>query len=189
MEPGTSGIGVQEPEQVAAAPPVSRRIALVAALLAAQTLCAAFFVGDVAFDMLPGREAGREGMLHLWLETLAAATLAASVAVTALEVRRLMARQRRMEAGMAAASGAFLDHVEDRFERWRLTPSERDVGLLALKGLSIAEIAAVRGRSPGTVKAQLGAIYAKAGVTGRPQLISSFVEDLLGGGLGEVRAA
>ena len=32
-----------------------------------------------------------------------------------------------------------------------------------------------------TVKAQTAAIYRKAGVTGRPQLLSLFIEDLMSG--------
>ncbi len=52
--------------------------------------------------------------------------------------------------------------------------------LFALKGFSIAEIAALRDTSEGTVKAQTNAIYRKAGVSGRPQFLSLFVEDLMG---------
>jgi len=55
--------------------------------------------------------------------------------------------------------------------RWR---SFAGTGPLAIKGLSIAEIAAVRQTRDGTIKAQCTAIYRKAGVTGRPQLISLF---------------
>ena len=38
----------------------------------------------------------------------------------------------------------------------------------------------MRGTSEGTVKAQSNAIYRKAGVTGRTQLLSLFLEDLMG---------
>ncbi|HLS58150.1 MAG TPA: helix-turn-helix transcriptional regulator, partial [Paracoccaceae bacterium] len=61
----------------------------------------------------------------------------------------------------------------------RLTPSERDVAWFTLKGLSIAEIARMRQTSEGTVKAQSNAIYRKAGVSGRAQLLSLFIEDLI----------
>jgi len=73
-----------------------------------------------------------------------------------------------------------MDLVEDRFGEWGFTPAERDVALFALKGFSIAEIAALRDTSEGTVKAQTNAIYRKAGVSGRPQFLSLFVEDLMG---------
>ena len=74
----------------------------------------------------------------------------------------------------AAASGAFGEFLQHQFRDWDLPPSESDVALFAIKGSSIAEIAArMRGTKDGTIKAQLNAIYRKAGVTGHPQLISS----------------
>ena len=72
-----------------------------------------------------------------------------------------------------------MDLLQERFAEWALTPSEKDVALFAIKGLSTAEIAALRSTSEGTVKAQTNAIYRKAGVTGRPQLLSLFIDDLM----------
>jgi DNA-binding CsgD family transcriptional regulator len=66
-----------------------------------------------------------------------------------------------------------------RFRDWGLTSAERDVALFAIKGLSTQEIASLRGTAEGTVKAQTNAIYRKAGVNGRPQLLSLFIEDLM----------
>ena len=83
------------------------------------------------------------------------------------------------EEGLRRASGAFMDLLEERFAEWGLTPAERDVALFAIKGMSTAEIGALRNTSEGTVKAQTNAIYRKAGVTGRPQLLSLFIEDLM----------
>ena len=77
------------------------------------------------------------------------------------------------------ASGAFLDLLEERFTEWGLTPAERDVALFAIKGMSIQEIARMRDTSEGTVKAQTNAIYRKAGVSGRSQLLSLFIDDLM----------
>ena len=50
------------------------------------------------------------------------------------------------------------------------------MALFAIKGMSTAEIARLRTTSEGTVKAQTAAIYRKAGVSGRPQLLSLFIE-------------
>ena len=69
--------------------------------------------------------------------------------------------------------------MHERFDAWGLTAAEQDVALFAIKGLNTAEIAALRNTSEGTVKAQTNAIYRKAGVTGRPQLLSLFIDDLL----------
>ena len=86
------------------------------------------------------------------------------------------------------ASGAFLDLLEERFAEWVLTPAERDVALFAIKGMSTAEISVLRATSEGTVKAQTNAIYRKAGVSGRSQLLSLFIDDLMRDD-GTVRAA
>jgi DNA-binding CsgD family transcriptional regulator len=76
-----------------------------------------------------------------------------------------------------------MDVMNERFDEWGLTPAERDVALFAIKGLSIADIAQLRSTSEGTVKAQTAAIYRKAGVSGRPQLLSLFIDDLMEGGI------
>ncbi len=55
------------------------------------------------------------------------------------------------------------------------------MALLAIKGLSIAEIAEARGVREGTVKAQSAAVYGKAGVSGRLQLLSLFIDELMEG--------
>ena len=42
-----------------------------------------------------------------------------------------------------------------------------------------SEIASLRDTSEGTVKAQTNAIFRKADVSGRPQLLSHFIDDLI----------
>ena len=69
--------------------------------------------------------------------------------------------------------------MDERFADWDLTPAERDVALFAIKGFSTQDIAELRGVSEGTVKAQSNAIYRKAGVTGRAQLLSLFIDELV----------
>ena len=87
---------------------------------------------------------------------------------------RNIARER-----LRRASSAFMVLLEERFIEWGLTPAERDVALFAIKGMSTAEIATLRSTSEGTVKAQTNAIYRKAGVSGRSQLLSLFIDDLM----------
>ncbi|MCA0044193.1 helix-turn-helix transcriptional regulator [Celeribacter litoreus] len=92
--------------------------------------------------------------------------------------------QAQREAGDAhdrlkRISSEFSDLLVERFEAWGLTAAERDVAILTIKGLSVAEIAAARGVSSGTVKAQSNAIYRKASVSGRGGLLSLFLDDLM----------
>lgn len=152
-----------------------RRLAL-SGLLVLQAAAAVFFAFDIVADVI-GPE---DGPAHLLFEGLAVMALVAGIWLAAREIARLRRRHRRIEAQLRVASGAFLELLDEHFERWGLTPSERDVAMLAIKGLSIAEIAEVRSTKEGTVKAQCNAIYAKAGVSGRPQLLSLFIDELMG---------
>lgn len=66
-----------------------------------------------------------------------------------------------------------------QFNEWRLTPSEREIALLLLKGLAFREIAEVRSTKEKTVRQQATSLYTKAGLNGRNELAAWFFEDLL----------
>ena len=99
--------------------------------------------------------------------------------VSANMLRRSYRRQQQIEDQLRAASGAFMELMEDRFSEWGLTSAEREVALFSVKGMSAQEISALRDLSEGTVKAQTNAIYRKAGVSGRSQILSLFIDDLV----------
>lgn len=69
--------------------------------------------------------------------------------------------------------------IDRQFDRWELTPAEREVALFLLKGLSHKKIADIRDVSDRTVRQQAHEVYAKADVSGRAQLSAFFLEDLL----------
>ncbi len=146
-----------------------------------QALCAFFFVSDILSSLLGIYTRPLAWELREMLEIGAAVGLVLGLVLGGvLIVSSLRARNLAQER-LRRASGAFMDLLEERFTLWGLTPAERDVALFAIKGLSTAEIATLRQTSEGTVKAQTNAIYRKAGVTGRPQLLSLFIEDLIEG--------
>ena len=150
------------------------------ALFGLQAICVLFIVSEEVAGAIFGEQA--IGILESdGLEYLIITALVVGLIASGFEIRRGLKRQKRMEQQVKAASGAFASLLEEHFELWKLTPSEADVALLALKGFSIAEIAAFRQTAEGTVKAQCNAIYRKAGVSGRPQLLSLFIDELLGG--------
>lgn len=76
------------------------------------------------------------------------------------------------------ATQGFVAAVESEFTRWGLSDAERQVALLLLKGVSLKEIADVRGTAERTVRQQAAAVYAKAGVSGRSELASYFLDAL-----------
>lgn len=53
------------------------------------------------------------------------------------------------------------------------------MAFLLLKGMSLKELAELRGTSEKTARAQSMSIYAKAGLSGRSELSAFFLEDLL----------
>lgn len=174
-----------------AAPPrrgrsLSRSRVGLALLVVVQLAFALFFLWDMLTSLLliPTRPLSWE--LREMVEVGAAIGLIAGVFLGAYTFWQLVGERNRAETARALAemrlrraSSAFHALLEERFTEWELTPAERDVALFALKGLSLAQIAQLRDTSEGTVKTQTNAIYRKAGVSGRPQFLSLFIEDLL----------
>jgi DNA-binding CsgD family transcriptional regulator len=156
-----------------------KRAAPFLAIFVIQALCAFFFVSDILSSVLGIRTTPISWEMREFLEIGAAIGLVLGVIVGGLMLRRALRERNRAEERLRRASGAFMVLLEERFGEWGLTPSERDVALFAIKGMSTAEIATLRSTSEGTVKAQTNAIYRKAGVTGRPQLLSLFIDDLM----------
>ena len=153
--------------------------AIIAALFLAQSFFAIVFVSDV-FSSVFGFEAAPLGWkMRELLEIGAALGLIIGAVLGGLAMRRAVLERNKAQERLRRASGAFLDLLEERFGEWGLTPAERDVALFAIKGMSTAENAVLRTTSEGTVKAQTNAIYRKAGVSGRAQLLSLFIDDLM----------
>jgi len=69
--------------------------------------------------------------------------------------------------------------IQQQFSQWKLTQSEREIGLLLLKGLSLKEIASLRNTAEKTVRQQASAIYKKSDISGRHAFSAWFIEDIL----------
>ncbi len=156
------------------------RPAVIACVLVVQLLCAVFFVSDILISVFGITATPISWQVHEAIEIAASFGLIIGVIMGAVVLRRTQSRNAQVESQLRAASGAFQELLEEHFKEWQLTPAERDVALFAIKGLSTQEIAQMRETSEGTVKAQTNAIYRKAGVANRSQLVSLFVEDLMG---------
>lgn len=123
-----------------------------------------------------------------------ALTIAAAVGVTLLAQRMQAQHEEKMtlirDLAIAQAEGngwrskvrshlAGLKAGMDRqFQDWGMTPAEREVGLLILKGLSHKEIAALRATAEATVRQQAQSIYRKANLPGKTAFSAYFLEDL-----------
>ena len=149
-------------------------------VVSVQAVCALFFVYDMAAGMVGIARDPLSWEMRELLEIGAGVGLLLGVGLGAGLLARTVRSNRAMESKLRQVSGAFAALLDERFDGWGLTRSERDVAWFTIKGLSIAEIARLRGTSEGTVKAHSNAIYRKAQVSGRTQLVSLFIEDLMG---------
>lgn len=69
--------------------------------------------------------------------------------------------------------------IQTQFDQWQLTPSEQEIALALIKGLSFREVAEVRNTREKTVRQQAAVVYRKANLSGRHELAGWFFEDLL----------
>jgi len=118
---------------------------------------------------------------HGPLEAVAVFALGVTLIIIGMDFWRLVVENRQFRSLLGIASGEFLYIMGGKFTDWELSNSEREIALLLIKGLSIQEIADIRETRTGTIKSQCSAIYRKADVKGRNELVAYFVEDLLAG--------
>jgi DNA-binding CsgD family transcriptional regulator len=132
-----------------------------------------------AYDIIADLAANDENLLHVLIESV---VFIAITTVLFRELRRL--GQLRAELSdervrTARLSGELLAVMRDQFTSWGLSPSESEVALLLIKGLSMKEIAEARQVKEKTVRQQATGIYAKSGYAGRHELVAHFIEDLM----------
>lgn len=99
-------------------------------------------------------------------------TLIRDLEVARAEGAEWRADMRELLKGLGSA-------IDAQFDRWSLTPAEREVAMLLLKGLSHREIASLRDASEATVRQQARSVYSKSDLSGRAALSAFFLEDLL----------
>ena len=148
-------------------------------LLALQLGSGLFLLWDILRSILGIKSSPLAWVYYELAQIGAVIGLILGVMVSATLLLRSIRKQRAAEESLRLASGAFMEVLHERFDEWELTPAEKDVALFSIKGLSTSDIAGLRNTSEGTVKAQTNAIYRKAGVSGRPQLLSLFIDELM----------
>lgn len=143
-------------------------------LILVQAFCAAVFISDVVADLAVG-----DNHWHMFVETVASLALLIGIVLETYFLVGVLQRKSSLERTLATASRAVQSVIEEHFDRWRLTASERDVAALTVKGLSIAEIAKVRGSAEGTVKSHLNAIYKKSDARNRAEVMSHILDAMI----------
>lgn len=155
-----------------------------------QMTCVTFFTLDVAYDMSEMAQTGTmpeaAEVLHMGFESLAVGFLVFSLWMGLDYERALRSLGDDKDSTLSALRACFDDLINARFDQWSLSQAERDVALLAFRGLRISEIAALRGTREGTVKAQMSSVFHKAGVTTRAEFLALFMDEFLDFGVASV---
>lgn len=143
---------------------------------------------DVVLDCIGGADLGHVlfegvvftvaagGLFVLWRRIAAARSVAGALNRDLASARADAEKWRSDSRALLSGLGAAIDR---QFGAWDLSGAEREVGLLLLKGMSLKEIAGIRGTSERTARQQALAVYRKAGLAGRAELSAFFLEDLL----------
>lgn len=134
-----------------------------------------FFAVDIVVDLI----ATDESWFHMFIEAMV--FLAVST-VLYRELRRLSLLKAELSEERirtARLSGELLAVMRSQFVQWGLSPSESEIALLLIKGLSMKEIAEARKVKEKTIRQQATSVYAKSGYAGRHELVAHFIEDLM----------
>ena len=134
-----------------------------------------FFAYDISADLA----ARDESWLHILVESMVFLAVSMVLFRELRRLRRLKAELFEERGRTARLSGELLTVMLKQFKEWGLSPSEHDIALLLIKGLSMKEIAEARQVKEKTIRQQATAIYAKSGYTGRHELAAHFIEDLM----------
>lgn len=160
---------------------------------AAVVLFAAFFAMDLITDFREGTP-----LQHLLIEFTLFLLSCAGLSILTIDYFRTK-NQKTITAAQLVDSNEKLKEfsrlneslvhglataIERQFSEWKLSPSEKEIASLLIKGLSLKEISEIRKSSERTVRTQSTAIYEKSGVGGRAELSAYFLEDLLDRSLG-----
>ena len=141
-------------------------------VLVAATL---FFAFDIIVDLVDKDES----WLHLLVESIVFLAISTVLFQELRRLRQLKAELSEERTRTARLSGELLAVMRKQFAQWRLSPSESEIALLLIKGLSMKEIAEARQVKEKTIRQQATSVYAKSGYAGRHELAAHFIEDLM----------
>lgn len=144
-----------------------------------QAIFSLLFFYDLLQSLVRFRTEPLSWEMHEALEMAGVLGLLLGFVLGIVALRKLRQEVSDVNSKLRVASQGFFDLVQDEFTRWQLSPSERDIAMYILKGLSNAEITEMTGKKQGTIKAQCNAVFRKTGLSNRSQFTSYFIEILM----------
>ena len=123
------------------------------------------------------------GLIFFWRSWRESEREARAIRIALTQSQESLAERRaerdRLRADAEHALAGLGKAIDAQFDSWSLTPTEREVAVLLLKGLGHKQIAGQTGRSERTVRQHAVSVYGKAGLSGRAELAAFFLQDLM----------
>lgn len=139
------------------------------------SLAMSFFIYDIVGDLIEDED----GFFHIAIELFVFIAISVVLFFEIKHVQSLGKEIKVEKSKTARLAGELLSVMRLQFCHWKLTPSECEVALLLIKGLSMKEIALARHVKEKTVRSQATNVYSKSGYAGRHELAAHFIEDLM----------
>jgi len=156
-----------------------KRIHLLRAAVGLQALSLVLLIGEIFVEIFKISFIRITWEIREYIEISAIIGLMIGLVLAVSYIRELRARNSKVEGQLRVVAGEFQMLLDEHFAAWGLSKSEKDVAYFAIKGMNNNEISSLRGTSEGTIKAQLNAVYRKAGLESRTQLLGYFIEELM----------
>ena len=134
-----------------------------------------FFAYDIIVDVINDGDS----LVHLFIELMVFVAISYVLFRELQHVSRLNQAITTERSKTARLAGELFNVMQAQFVQWKLSPSEKNVALLLIKGLSMKGIAEARDVKEKTIRLQASAIYIKSGHAGRHELAAYFIEDLI----------
>lgn len=118
-------------------------------------------------------------LVHLIFEIVAVVGLGFGALTLRGRLVGLRSYAERAAETIEVMRGHFEEVLEMNFSKWGLTKAERDITLLIVRGLTVAQIAEARSTAQGTIKAQSTSIFRKIGVSSKTELLSLIIDEFI----------
>ncbi len=132
------------------------------------------------YDLITDASLGEEfASTHFIIESVVFFFVLTVLIISLRDIANLRTQLQQEERRNKMLAGELAAVIEEQMSEWKLTPSERKIACMIVKGYRFAEIAELRQVKENTTRLQATALHAKAGVNGRAEFVAKIIHHLL----------
>ncbi len=135
-----------------------------------------YFIYDIVYDLLYEDPIGT---LHFTLEVFAFIGVSMALIVGVRYLVKVRVRLYGEEQRNYLLAQDLVEILNLQMSEWEMTPSEKEIAWLIIKGYRFSEIAELRGVKESTTRLQATSLYAKAGVKSRSEFVAEIFQTVL----------